>query len=338
VRVLVTGATGLVGSAVARELAARGHGVRVLARATSDVARIADVAAEVVRGDVLDRAAVAQALRGCDALVHTAGLAGFQPDQRERLLAVNAAGAEVVLGAALDARVARAVLTSSVGVIGGTREPRVSDEETPSNAEALGITYLVSKLRGEEAALALAARGLPVVVVRPGFVIGPGGRHGTSAATLLAIARRRVPAYVEGGTSYADVRDVARGHVDALERGRTGEVYVLGGHNLATSEMMRKVAELAGVAPPRRLPYALGLALAAAGAAAARATGKRSRLTTDLVRSSALYTFATSAKAQRELGYAIRPFEESARDTLRWYLGEGKLEPSTPQLKALAAE
>lgn len=337
-RVLVTGATGLVGSAVARELAARGHGVRVLARATSDVARLEGIAAEVARGDVLDRASVTQALRGCDAVVHSAGVVGFAPEMRERLLAVNAGGAEVVLGAALDARVSRAVLTSSIGVIGGTREPRVSDEETPSNAEALGITYLVSKLRGEEAALALAARGLPVVVVRPGYVIGPGGRYGTSAATLLAVARRRVPAYVEGGTSYADVRDVARGHADALERGRPGEVYVLGGHNLATSEMMGRVAELAGVPPPRRVPYAAGLALAAVAALAAKATGKRARLTVDLVRSSALYTFATSAKAQRELGYAIRPFEESARDTLRWFLAEGKLEAATPQLRALAAE
>ena len=151
------------------------------------------------------------------------------------------------------------------------------------------------------------------------------------------MARRRVPAYVEGGTSYADVRDVARGHVEALERGRAGEVYVLGGHNLATSEMLRRVAEMAGVPPPRRLPYALGLALAAAGALAARATGKRARLTVDLVRSSALYTFVTSAKAQRELGYAIRPFEESARDTLRWYVAEGKLEAATPELRAIAA-
>jgi dihydroflavonol-4-reductase len=337
VRVLVTGATGLVGSAVARELVARGHGVRVLARATSDVAGVEQIAAEVARGDVLDRASVARAIRGCDAVIHAAGVVGFHPGMRERLLAVNAGGAEVVLGAALDARVERAVLTSSVGVVGGTREPRVADEETPSNAEALGITYLVSKLRGEEAALALAARGLPVVVVRPGYVIGPGGRHGTSAATLLAVARRRVPAYVEGGTSYADVRDVARGHVEALERGRAGEVYVLGGHNLATSEMLRRVAEMAGVPPPRRLPYAAGLALAAAGALAARATGKRARLTVDLVRSSALYTFVTSAKAQRELGYAIRPFEESARDTLRWYVAEGKLEAATPELRAIAA-
>ena len=334
---LVTGATGLVGSAVARELSSRGHALRVLARNTSDLAALAGVPHEVARGDVLDRASAARAVAGCDAVVHTAGLVSFEPDPRGRLMAINAAGVEVVLGAAHAAGVSRAVLTSSIAVLGGSRSPRIADETTTSNADALGIPYLVSKLRGEEAALELAARGLPVAVVRPGYVLGPGGRRGTSAATVLALARRRVPAYVDGGTAFCDVRDVARGHAEALERGRPGEVYLLGGHNLSTGEFVRRVCEMAGVRPPRRLPYRVALALAAAAQGLARASGRPPRLTVDLIRASALHTWVTSARAERELGYAVRPFEETVRDTLRFYLRAGALEARTPELRALAA-
>jgi dihydroflavonol-4-reductase len=337
VRVLVTGATGLVGSAVARELASRGHAVRALVRATSDLGALDGVGAEIARGDALDPEAVARALAGCDAVVHTAGLVSFRPEDRGRVEAVNAGGTKVVLGAALAAGVARAVYTSSTSVVGGSRTPAVADEGTPSNAEALGIPYFVSKLRGEEAALALAARGLPVVVVRPGYVLGPGGGPGTSAATVLAIARRRVPAYVEGGTSFCDVRDVARGHADALERGRAGELYLLGGHNLTTTDFVVGVATAAGVPPPRRIPYAAALAFAAVPALLARLGGPRARMGPDVIRSSALYTWVTSARAQRELGYAFRPVEDTIRDTLRYYLAKGVLAPTTPELRALAA-
>jgi dihydroflavonol-4-reductase len=337
VRVLVTGATGFVGSAVARELAARGHSVRVLARPTSDLASLEGVGVEVAAGDALDRGSIARALAGCDAVVHSAGVVSFRPEDRDRLFAVNAGGVENVLGAALEAGVARAVLTSSISVLGGTREPRTADEATASNADALGIPYFVSKLRGEEAARALAARGLPVAIVRPGVVLGPGGRSATSAGTVLAIARRRIRAYVEGGTSFCDVRDVARGHADALERGRHGEVYSLGGHNLALTDFMRRVAAAAGVPPPRRVPYAAALALAAAAGLAARARGVPSRLAVEMVRSSALYTWVTSAKAERELGYAVRPFDEMVRDTLRSFIARGRLDPRTPELRAIAA-
>lgn len=336
-RVLVTGATGLVGSAVTHELARRGHAVRVLARSTSDLSALAGAGAEIARGDVLDGAAVASALAGCDAVVHTAGVVGFRAGQRDAMFAVNARGVEIVLGAALAAGVRRAVLTSSVSVTGGTRALRVADETTPSNAAALGIDYFVSKLRGEEAGLALARRGLPLVVVRPAYVLGPGDLRGSSASAVLAIARRRIPAFVDGGVSFCHVADVARGHAEALERGREGETYVLGGHNLATGELMERVARLAGVPAPRRVPYALALAAAAVAERAARLRGRSSALTVALVRSSGLCTFVTSAKAQRELGYEIRPFDDMVCDTLRFYLARGKLRPDTPALRALVA-
>ena len=335
-RVLVTGATGFLGVAICRELLARGHAVRALVRPASGLAGLEGLGVEVARGDVLDAGSVRAALAGRDAVVHAAGIARIGADARETS-AVNVRGAETVLGAALEAGVARAVLTSSTSVMGGTRDPVVADETTPGNAEALGIGYFVSKLRGERAGLALAARGLPLVVVRPSFVFGPGDTHGSSAAIVTAIARRRLPGWVEGGTSFCDVRDVARGHAEALERGRAGEVYVLGGHNLRISEMVPRVAAAAGVPPPPRIPYPIAFAVAALQEASAKVSGRRPATTRDLVRSARLFTFVSSAKAERELAYAVRPFDEMVRDTLRFAIAAGRLRPESPELRALAA-
>jgi dihydroflavonol-4-reductase len=334
-QVLLTGATGLVGQAVAHELARRGHHLRVYARATSDVSPLAPLGAEVVRGELLDAESVARALAGCEGVVHVAGIATLGHDAPARLEEVNVRGVEVVLGAALAAGVRRAVLTSSTSVMGGTRTPELADEATAGNAEALGIPYFVSKLRGERAGLALAARGLPLVVLRPSYVLGPGDVHGSSASTVIALARRRVPAIVEGGASFCDVRDVARGHAEALERGRPGAVYLLGGHNRRISELAARVAALSGVPAPGRVPYAAAWAFAAAREAAARLAGRRPAMTRDLVRAAALYTYVSSARAERELGYTIRPFDDMIADTLRDAIARGRLGADTPELRAL---
>jgi dihydroflavonol-4-reductase len=310
--------------------------VRALVRPASGLAGLEGVAVEVARGDVLDPPSVRAALAGQDAVVHAAGIPRIGGDDA-RVLDVNVRGVEVVLGAALEAGVARAVLTSSVSAAGGTRAPVVTDETTPSTAEALGIGYFVSKLRGEQAGLALAARGLPLVVLRPALVFGPGDTHRSSGELAVAIARRRLPGWIEGGASFCDVRDVARAHAEALLRGRAGEVYVVGGHNLRISELVARVAAIAGVPPPRRIPYPLALAAAALQEAVARARGRRPTTTRDLVRAARLFTFVSSAKAERELGYAIRPFDEMVADTLRFALASGRLRPDTPRLTALAA-
>jgi dihydroflavonol-4-reductase len=250
---------------------------------------------------------------------------------------VNVGGVEVVLSAALAAGVRRAVLTSSTSVMGGTRSPAVADETTAGNAEALGIPYFLSKLRGERAGLALAAQGLPLAVVRPSYVLGPGDVHGSSASSVLAFARRRVPALVEGGASFCDVRDVAAGHAEALERGRPGEIYVLGGHNRRITELAARVEALSGVPAPRRVPYAAAYAFAAVQEASARLAGRRPPVTRDLVRAAALYTYVSSAKAERELGYRMRPLDEMIADTLRDAIARGKLRADTAELRALAA-
>jgi dihydroflavonol-4-reductase len=336
VRVLVTGATGFVGSWVARELVSRGHVVRVLVRRTSKLANLETLPLERAEGDVTDRASVERALDGCEGVMYAAGVVGFRPADAERQYAVNAGGVEVVFSAALGAGVKRAVLTSSVAVMGGSPSPRVIDETSGGNAEELGIDYMVSKLRGERAALRLAERGLPVCAVRPAVVLGPGDVYRSSATLVLALARRQLPLYVRGGSSFCDVRDVASGHAEALARGRPGQAYILGGHNLVTDELIRRVSGATGVPPPRRVPRMLALATAAAAEAVARLRGAEARLSPQLVRASSLYTFVSSAKAMAELSYCIRPFEESLADTLRWFIAQGRLRPTTPQLRALA--
>jgi dihydroflavonol-4-reductase len=228
------------------------------------------------------------------------------------------------------------VLTSSVAAMGGTLDPVVMEESRESNAESLGIDYFVSKLRGEREALRLAGEGLPVSVVRPAVALGPGDIYDSSATTFLALARKRLPVVVRGGTSFCDVRDVARGHAEALERGRPGEVYILGGHNLEILDMVRRVARMTGVPPPREVPYRIAVAAASLVELGSRLRGRRAKLSRQLIRASRLYTFVSSEKASRELGYAVRPFEDSLADTLRWYMAAGRLRPTTPELRALA--
>jgi dihydroflavonol-4-reductase len=334
-KILVTGATGFLGSWVVRELVSRRHEVRVLLRKTSSRANLEGLEVESLEGDVCDPASVRRALPGCQGLVHTAGVAHFQPGDTERMYAVNHKSVEIVLDAALEAGVERAVLTSSAAAMGGAKEPRVADETTPSTAEGSGIHYFISKHRGEQAALERARRGLHLCTVRPVVLLGPGDIYHSSATTFLALARRRLPAFVPGGASFTDVRDVARGHADALERGGRGEVYILGGTNLEMEAMVRIVARVAGVPPPRRAPYALVYAVASAVELLGKLTRRKVSLSRELVRASSLYTFVTSAKAQRDLGYRFRPFEESLRDTLRYFLRAGRLKPATPELAAL---
>jgi dihydroflavonol-4-reductase len=336
-RVLVTGATGLVGSAIARELVSRGHVVRVLARQTSDLSNLTGVAIELERGDVLDPPSVKAAVARCDAVIHAAGLVGFRPGMREQLLAVNERGVANVFSAARAAGVGRAVLVSSTSAVGGSFYPRVAEESTASNAERLAIDYFVSKWRGERAALAEGRDGLQVVILRPGYVLGPGDLGRSSGATVLLFVTGRLPGYVEGGVSFCDVRDVARAHVEAIEREAVSGTYFLGGHNLRMSEAVRRTAAICGLETPRRIPYPLALAASLAGVLRQRFGGSR-WLPLDFVRSTSMYTFVSSARAERELGYAVRSYEEMTRDTLAWWIARGQLEPTTPELKAIAAQ
>jgi len=334
-KVLVTGATGLIGSWVVRELVSRGYAVRALVRKTSSLANLEGLAVERSEGDVLDRASVRAALTGCQAVIHTAGVAHFLPGETERMYAVNEGSVDIVLGQALELGLEKAVLTASTAVMGGSLTPRVADESTVSNAESLGIDYFISKYRGEQKAFALAAKGLNVSTLRPVVCMGPGDIYHSSATTFKAVAAGQMPVYVHGGASFCDVRDVAAAHVAALEKGRKGEAYILGGHNLEIQEMMSRVSRVAGRKDPTAVPYAVAVSFAALVELAAKVRGVVPDMSRQLVKASRLYTFVKSDKAIAELDYKIRPFEESLYDTLVFFLKIGRLKPTTPQLKAL---
>lgn len=341
-KILVTGGTGFLGAWIVRELAAAGHSARVLVRRRSNLANLSALLAgsggaqvERAEGDVLDAESVQKALAGCDGVIHTAGVAHFNPEDLALMQRVNADGADIVLSAALRAKVQRAVLTSSVAAMGGSRAARIADETTASNAEELGIHYCVSKWRGEQAGRRLCQAGLPLCIIRPAVALGPGDISHSSTETFLALARRRLPVYVAGGASFGDVRDMARAHVAALTAGRVGATYILGGHNLEMAELVQTVQQLTGVAAPRPVPYAVALAAATVAEMTGRALGRKSKLSRQLVMASHLYTWVSSARATAELGYLVRPLQESLRDTFRYFLKNGRLKPTTPELAAL---
>ena len=335
-RYFVTGATGFLGAWAARELAARGHSLRVLVRPESRLEALAGVPAEVVAGDVTDRRAVERAVAGCDAVLHSAGVARLRANDLRRLMEVNRGGTVLVLTAALRAGVRRAVAVSSVGAMGGTLGPVAPDEGWTAAAESSGVDYFVSKLEGERAALAIGRLGLPVVVVRPGVVLGPGDVYHSSTGTVLRMAKGILPACFRGGASFCDVRDVARGQVEALERGRPGEVYHLGGHNVEMAELARRVWRLTGVPPPAHVPYELMFAAVGVREAWNAVAGRPTPVSRQLLRGARRYTWLSSEKAVRELGYRVRSLEETLRDTLGWFLAHGDLEPRTAKLRRLA--
>jgi dihydroflavonol-4-reductase len=333
-RVLVTGATGFIGSWVARELASRGHVVRILVRPQSRLDNV-DFPVERQLGDITDPASVRAAMRGCEGLVHAAGLARLRAHDRANLLHVNEGGTANVLQAALRAGVRRVVYVGSVGAMGGTWRPVAVDESWQGSAESVPVDYFVSKLRGEDVAREFARAGLPLVIVRPGIVLGPGDVYHSSAGTVLLLARGALPAYVRGGGSYCDVRDVAVAHADALEHGRAGETYVLGGHNLELGDLARMVSSLCGVPMPPHVPYPIMLAAGCLLELAARARGRRAAVSRQLVRGARRYTHLCSDKARRELGYRTRELAGTLRDTVRWFLAHGDLAPATAELRAL---
>jgi dihydroflavonol-4-reductase len=334
-KVLVTGATGLVGSWVARELATRGHQVRVLVRGGSRLDNLEDVAAERFVGDVTDTTSVERAVASCEAVVHAAGLARMRSRDMERLLAVNVQGTVNVLGAALRAGVQRAIFVGSAGALGGTWTPLAMDEGFSGTAEGCGVDYFVSKHRGEEAARGIGRSGLPLVVLRPGVALGPGDVYHSSAGLVLQLGRGAIGACVRGGGSYCDVRDVAKAHAEALERWRPGESYVLGGYNLELRDLARMVSRISGTRMPTRLPFPIMMAGAFVREVSARLRGRRATVSRQLVRAARRYTHLDSTKARQDLGYATRPLEETLRDTLRWFIAHGDLETRTPELRAL---
>jgi dihydroflavonol-4-reductase len=311
---------------VARALVARGFHVRVLMRANASRLNIADLTCEPVTGDMRDEASMAAAMKGVRYLFHVAAdyrLWARDPQEIERN---NFLGAQATMGAALKAGVERVVYTSSVAAL-KPGEAAVDETSRHTPQSVIGA-YKRSKLVAErEVERLIATEKLPAVIVAPSTPIGPRDIKPTpTGRVIVEAATGRMPAFVDTGLNLVHVDDVAQGHLLALEKGRIGENYILGGADVALETMLGDIAFLTGRrAPTIKLPRAPLFPLAWGAEMVARVTGKEPFLTADALRMSRYRMFFSSEKARRELGYAARPYKEGLEDALRWFRENGYL-------------
>lgn len=325
-KALVTGASGFVGAAVARALIARGWETRCLVRPSSSRRNLEKLPIEPRIGDLTDPASLDRALAGCDALFHVA--ADYRLGVRDpgELYRANVQGTRNVLEAARRTGVARIAYTSSVATIGIPSDGTPGDERTPVRLEDMIGHYKRSKFLAEQVAREWASTsGAHLVIVNPSTPVGPGDVKPTPTGQIIVdAARGRTPAYVDTGLNVVHVDDVAAGHLLALERGRAGEHYILGGEDLSLRAILEIIAELVGRKPPRiRLPHALVMPIAYVAEAYSRVTGRPTRVTVESVRMSRKRMFFSSEKAARELGYRWRPAREALADAIAWFRENG---------------
>ena len=322
--VLVTGGAGYIGGKLAESLLARGEEVRVFDLRTDTAANLAAMGAELRQGDILDREAVKAALDGCDRLFHAAALFEmWQPDKRA-YYQVNVDGTANVLEIALEIGIQSVVHTSSAVTI-GEGPNQVGDEETVHRGYFLS-DYERSKYLGEQVALKLSERGLPVVCVNPTSVYGPGQtRHMTGA--LIRFLNGRLPGVAETKLNFVYIDDVVQGHLSAMESGEVGQRYILGGENASLLRFLSLAAEIAGVTrQPRTVPARLLMLTAIFLGVVSAITGRRPWVSPDEARI-ALHSFIfDSQKATRELGLEFTPLREGLQRTVSWLQEEGLIE------------
>lgn len=320
--ILLTGGAGFLGRHVLDRLSTQDRPVRLLCRSEpKDLPTRSSV--QIVRGDITVASSLPTALAGVEWVIHVAGLVDFNPDAdgRRRLLEVNEQGTRNLMEAAVAAKVRRVVHVSSVSAIGAAPDfehPLCEDDF--GNGQGINLPYPQSKLRGETVALEFVQRGLEVVVVNPTFFAGPGDLNLSSARTILSFLKRQVWVGLScGGMGYTDVRDVAAGVVAALERGRSGRRYILGGHNLRIREYHRLLAKITGLRPPLvLLPPAAALVVAKLGLAGYRALGIKTYVAPGDIHLAKHYWVYRYDRSRNELGLVCRSPEESLSDAIAW--------------------
>jgi dihydroflavonol-4-reductase len=324
----VTGASGFVGSAVVRALLGAGHRVRALVRARSPRVNLDGLDIDIVEGDMRDAAGVAAAIQGARYVFHVAADYRLWAPDLDEIVANNVEGMRAVMAGAQDAGVERIVYTSSVATLKLRANGAPADETQPlAEGEAIGA-YKRSKVAAERLVEKLIEQNhLPAVIVNPSTPIGPRDVRPTPTGRIIVeAASGRMPAFVDTGLNLVHVDDVAAGHLAALERGRVGERYILGGENVALADMLGRIAALTGRPAPRvRLPRALIYPLAIGAEAATRITGREPFVTLDGLRMAKYRMFFTSAKAEAELGYTARPVADALADALAWFRARGYL-------------
>jgi dihydroflavonol-4-reductase len=329
---LVTGATGFVGANVVRELLRDGATVRVLARRSSDRRAITGLPVEVVEGDLTDRRSIDRAVAGVGVVHHVAADYRLWARDPRELYRANVDGTRAVLDAAGQAGVRRIVYTSTVGALGIPKDGAPGTEDTPVALSDMVGPYKASKFLAEQAALGLARRGLPVVIVNPSAPVGPWDVKPTPTGQMVVdFLAGRMFATLDTGLNLVHVRDVARGHLLAAARGRVGEKYILGHRNVSLVEIGRLLAELTGSrAPWLRVPYALAWCGAACMEAAARVSGRPPKVPLAAVRMARKKMYFSADKAVRELGLPQTDVREALHDAARWFSEHGYVRVAPP--------
>lgn len=315
-QVIVTGATGFIGSNVARLLVERGDDVRLGVEEGSPDAGIADLDCRRVKLDVRDRRAVRRALKGVERVFHCAGVTSVRPADEERLFDVNVGGTKVVMEECLRAEVERVVHTSSAAAVGPASNGMAATETQLFTAAHLGIPYVNSVHEAEVEAMRVAAHGLPLVCVNPAICLGAGDHLLSSTRLVRSFLLGRIPVYTDGAVGIVDVRDAAAGHLLADLRGAVGERYLLAGRNFTFERLFADLGRLSGVAPPVRIPPRA----AEAAAAVLAVSGRAWPLTPSEVRAAGNSWTYRSTKARRVLGWRARPHEETLEATVAWHL------------------
>jgi len=326
-KAFVTGATGFLGSHVARALESAGSDLRLLVRANSDTRNIERLRADRVVGDLCDPASIQRAMAGCDAVFHVAADYRLWIPDPAPMYRANVEGTRAILDAARTHGIRRVVYTSSVATMGFKSDGSLADEDSPVGLSDMIGHYKRSKFMAEQ--VVLDARGVEVVVVNPTTPIGERDVKPTPTGRIvLDFLKKKFPAYVDTGLNLVDATECARGHLIAYEKGRSGQRYILGGENLTLKQILDKLAAITGLPSPTiRVPYFVALATGVVDElVTGRVLGKEPRATIDAVRMGRKKMFVTSAKAERELGWKIVPVDGALRRAAEWFRDNGYVE------------
>jgi dihydroflavonol-4-reductase len=322
----VTGATGFLGSHVARVLSEQGANLRLLVRPTSNLKNLESLKAETATGDLRDQASIEKAMMGCDTVFHVAADYRLWVRDPAEMYRSNVEGTRAILDAARKNKVSCVVYTSSVATVGFTGNGQPADEDSPvSLADMIGH-YKRSKFMAEQIALEAGRSGMRVVTVNPTTPIGENDVKPTPTGRIVVdFLKRKFPAYVETGLNLVDVRECARGHVVAMEKGTSGERYILGGENLTLKQILDNLSAISGLPSPTvKLPYFVAYAAGAVDQAfSGRLLGREPRATVETVRMGKKKMWASSAKAERELGWKTVSADDALRRAVEWFRTNG---------------
>src|SRR4029077_16978932 len=325
--IFLTGATGFLGSHIARVLTAQGANLRLLVRPTSNLRNLEGLKAETVTGDLRDPASLDKAISGCDTILHVAADYRLWLRDPAEMYRSNVDGTHAIIEAARKNGVRREVHTSSAATMGFTSNGRPAVEDSPVSLPDMIGHYKRSKFMSEQIALEAGRSGnLHVVVVNPTTPVGEQDVKPTPTGRIIVdFLKRKFPAYVETGLNLVDATECARGHVAALEKGRSGERYILGGENLTLKQILDKLAAITGLPSPSvKVPYVLALATGVCDEVVTGwIRGREPRATIDAVRMGRKKMFVSSAKAERELGWQIVPVDDALRRAATWFRAKG---------------